>query len=46
MEITFIENNYDPNPEDDTYETTFIFLIREKGKLRIEQIIMLVVFLR
>ncbi len=36
LEITFIENNYDRNPEDDTYELTFIFLIREAGKLRIE----------
>ncbi len=36
MEITFIENNYDPDPNDDTYETTMIYLIREKGKLRIE----------
>jgi SAM-dependent methyltransferase len=36
MDITFVENSYDPNPEDDTYELTFIFLIREAGKLRIE----------
>jgi len=36
MEITFIENNYDPDPSDDTFETTMIYLIREKGKLRIE----------
>ncbi len=36
MEITFVENNYDPDPKDDTYETTFVYLIREKGKLRIE----------
>ena len=36
MEITFIENNYDPDPADDTFDTTMIFLIREKGKLRIE----------
>lgn len=37
LDITFIENNYDPNPKDDTYETTMIFLIRENGKLKIEQ---------
>lgn len=36
MEITFIENNYDPDPTDDTYEATMIYLIRDKGKLRIE----------
>ncbi len=36
MDITFIENNYDPNPKDDTFESTMIFLIRKKGKLRIE----------
>lgn len=36
IEITFVENNYDPDPEDDTHEATFIYLLREKGKLRIE----------
>ena len=36
MDITFIENNYDPNPGDNTFESTFVFLIRKKGKLRIE----------
>ncbi len=36
MDITFIENQYDPNPKDDTFETTFIYLIRKSGKLRIE----------
>ena len=36
MDITFIENQYDPNPEDDTFETTLIYLIRRNGKLRIE----------
>lgn len=36
MDITFIENNYDPNPKDNTYESIFVFLIRKKGKLRIE----------
>ena len=36
MDLTFIENNYDPNPRDNTFESTFIFLIRKKGKLRIE----------
>lgn len=36
MEITFIENDYDPDPADDTFEAVMIYLIREKGKLRIE----------
>jgi cyclopropane fatty-acyl-phospholipid synthase-like methyltransferase len=36
MDITFIENNYDPNLRDNTFESTFVFLIRKKGKLRIE----------
>jgi len=36
MDITFIENNYDPNPRDNTFESTFVFLIRKKGKLKIE----------
>jgi SAM-dependent methyltransferase len=37
LDITFIENNYDPDPKDQTYETMFIYLIRRNGKLRIEQ---------
>jgi SAM-dependent methyltransferase len=36
VEITFIENSYDPDPTDTTYESTFVFLIRERGDLRIE----------
>jgi hypothetical protein len=36
MEITFIENNYDPDPNDDTFETTIVYLIRENAQLRIE----------
>jgi len=36
VEITFIENYYDPDPSDDTYESTFIFLIRRGKKLEIE----------
>jgi SAM-dependent methyltransferase len=36
LEIVFIENNYDPDPDDTTYETTFVYLIRERGNLRIE----------
>jgi hypothetical protein len=37
MDITFIENQYDPNPKDDTFEKELVYLIRKKGKLKIEQ---------
>jgi SAM-dependent methyltransferase len=36
IEITFVENYYDPDPADTTVESTFVFLIRERGELRIE----------
>lgn len=36
MDITFIENQYDPNPNDDTFEKALVYLIRKKGKLRVE----------
>ena len=36
LEITVIDNSYDPDPDDDTYETTLVYLIRENGKLKIE----------
>ena len=36
LEVTFIENYYDPDVDDETYEATIVFLIRENGKLRIE----------
>jgi SAM-dependent methyltransferase len=36
-DVTFIENQYDPNPRDGTYEKMLVYLIRKKGKLRIEQ---------
>jgi hypothetical protein len=36
VELTFIENYYDPDAGDTTYDCTFVYLIREKGKLRIE----------
>ena len=35
-EITFIENYYDPDPSDTTYQSTFIYLIGNKGELKIE----------
>jgi SAM-dependent methyltransferase len=35
IEVVFIENNYDPDPDDDTYEALIVYLIREKGVLRV-----------
>jgi SAM-dependent methyltransferase len=34
-QITFIENSFDPDPDDDHFEMTFIYLVREKGDLEI-----------
>jgi SAM-dependent methyltransferase len=36
VEVTFLENNYDPDLSDTTFEGTFVYLIRERGRLRIE----------
>ncbi len=36
IEVAFIENNFDPAPEDTEYEALMIYLIRENGRLRIE----------
>lgn len=36
LDIIFIENLYDPDPTDENYEATILFLIRENGLLRIE----------
>ena len=36
LEVTFIENLYDPDPTDEHYEATMLYLIREQGRLRIE----------
>jgi SAM-dependent methyltransferase len=36
MELTSIENYYDPDPQDTTYEMTFVYLIRDKGRLSVE----------
>lgn len=35
LEIVFIENLYDPDPRDTSYELTLVFLIRENNKLKI-----------
>ena len=36
MDITFVENYHDSNPADSIYEATFVFLIRQGGRLKIE----------
>jgi hypothetical protein len=36
MDIAFLHNNYDPDPNDTTYESTFVWLVRRAGKLEIE----------
>lgn len=36
VEVTFIENYYDPDPGDTVYEGTFIYLVRQGGRLSIE----------
>jgi SAM-dependent methyltransferase len=36
MDIAFVNNSYDPDPTDTTYESTFVWLIRRTGKPEIE----------
>jgi SAM-dependent methyltransferase len=36
VEIIFIENMYDPDPADTTYEVTFVYLIRRGGKQEVQ----------
>jgi SAM-dependent methyltransferase len=36
LDVVFVENVYDPDPMDEQYETTILYLIREHGRLRIE----------
>lgn len=36
IDVAFIENLYDPDPTDEHYEATMLYLIRENGMLRIE----------
>jgi len=36
VDVVFIENSFDPDPTDDHYEGTMVYLIRENGKLRVE----------
>ncbi|MFH1743389.1 MAG: class I SAM-dependent methyltransferase [bacterium] len=35
-EIVFVQNIFDPDPDDTTYELTLVFLIRNEGTLHIE----------
>lgn len=36
LDVVFVENAYDPDPADEQYETTILYLIRDHGRLRIE----------
>jgi SAM-dependent methyltransferase len=36
VDVVFVENYYDPDPADDRYEGTMLYLIREGGRLRVE----------
>ena len=36
LDVVFVENAYDPDPDDDQYEETMVYLIREGGRPRIE----------
>jgi len=36
VDVAFVENSFDPNTEDDYYEETMVYLIREHGELRVE----------
>jgi SAM-dependent methyltransferase len=35
LDVVFVENVYDPDPTDEQYETTILYLMREHGRLRI-----------
>ena len=35
-DIIYVENVYDPDPADTTYETTFVYIVRTGGELTIE----------
>ena len=36
VDVVFVENVYDPDPDDEHYEATMVYLIRERGVLRVE----------
>ncbi len=35
IQITFVENSFDPDPADTYFEMTFIYLVRKRGQLKI-----------
>ena len=37
VEITFVENLHDPDPRDTTFESRFLYLIRDRGQLKVEK---------
>jgi ubiquinone/menaquinone biosynthesis C-methylase UbiE len=36
IDLTYVENRYDPDPTDSTFEIAYVYLIRRSGKLRVE----------
>jgi SAM-dependent methyltransferase len=36
VDVVFVENSYDPDPDDEQYEAVMVYLIRRKGRLCIE----------
>jgi len=36
LDVVFVENVYDPDPTDEQYETTILYLIRDHGRFRID----------
>jgi SAM-dependent methyltransferase len=36
LEIVIVENTFDPDQTDESFETTFVYIIRDKGRLRVE----------
>lgn len=36
LEMTYVENRYDPDTNDTMYETAFVYFLRNKGRLKIE----------
>jgi hypothetical protein len=37
IELAYVEYSYDPDPNDTTMETIFVYFIRERGQLRVEE---------
>ncbi len=37
LELSYVEYDYDPDPNDTAIETIFVYFIRENGRLRVEQ---------